>query len=228
MKQYDVIVITAHPDDAFLGAGGLMLKMQDQGLQVLVITVTDGDNLYADSVIRTNEFYKAIDFCGLEGYQMHYPNENLQFQLKDLCHAIHEILHDANPRLIITHNRFDQHTDHRTVSFAVKTAKDMLFHSLRELCRLKFILFFQPIRINLDVVRYIKPQLLCDISAYYKTKSDAVSFHTSQMPYLNRNLNIHIALNRFFGSLLSCEYAEGYNVLCFNNSISTDFILEAL
>lgn len=228
MKRYDVLVITAHPDDAFIGAGGLMLKLRDRGLDVLVVNVTDGANENSNSLVRANEFHNSIRICGLEGYQMHFKDDNLQFQVNDLCHAIHEILKDVNPSLIITHTRFDQHADHRSVAFAVRTAKDMLFHSLRELCRLKIILFFSPIRTNLNTIKHLNPQLLCDISAYYKDKTEAVSLHISQKPYIDRNLHIHLALNRFYGSLLSCEYAEGYSVLRLDNDMSMESIIESL
>lgn len=228
MKQYDVVVITAHPDDAFIGAGGFLLKMRAQGLGILVITVTDGDSQIVSSSIRTEEFYSAIRLCDLDGYQMHFNDEDLQFDLKGLCHAIHEILHDTNPSLVVTHNCFDQHADHRAVSLAVKSAKDMLFHSLRESCRLKFVFFFQPIRINLSTLKNINPQVLCDISDYYNTKIKVISLHLSQKPYIDKNLNIHIALNRFFGSLLSCQYAEGYNVLRFCDDVSIDSLIDSL
>ena len=130
MKQFDVLIIGAHPDDAFLGAGGLMLKMRKQGLSVIVVTVTDGENQSADVNMRSKEFLESISLCDVHGHQMHFRDGWLQFHLKDLCADILKLITDINPQIIITHCCCDQHTDHKTVANAVNSAIELLFHSL--------------------------------------------------------------------------------------------------
>ena len=41
-KEYRVLSIGAHPDDADTSAGGLLLKLRDKGWQVRLLSVTDG------------------------------------------------------------------------------------------------------------------------------------------------------------------------------------------
>jgi LmbE family N-acetylglucosaminyl deacetylase len=40
----DILVITAHPDDAEIGVGGILLKAKRQGLKTGVIIGTRGEN----------------------------------------------------------------------------------------------------------------------------------------------------------------------------------------
>lgn len=228
MKQFDVLIIGAHPDDAFLGAGGLMLKMRKQGLSVMVVTVTDGENQNADVNMRSKEFLESIRLCDVHGHQMHFRDGWLQFHLKDLCADILRLITDINPQIIITHCCCDQHTDYETVANAVNSAIELLFHSLKDECELQYLMSFPPIRLTLDSLRSFTPVVLCNITDYCKTKESAVFVHSSQMPYLELNLKKHLSLSRFYGNFISCEYAEGYSYKRFNDDVSIEYILQSL
>lgn len=228
MKQFDVMIIGAHPDDAFIGAGGLMLKMQKRGLSVLVVTVTDGENQSGDFKTRSKEFFESVQLCGVQGHQMQYRDGWLQFHAEDLCSDILKLMVEINPKIIITHSSCDQHTDHKTVANAVSSAVELMFHFLKNECRLKYLMAFPPIRLGIDSLQSFTPMLLCDVTDYCKIKESAVLVHSSQMPYLELNLKKHIALNRFYGTLISSEYAEGYSYKHFENDVSIENILRAL
>lgn len=228
MKQFDVMIIGAHPDDVFLGAGGLMLKMQKHGLSVLAVTVTDGENQSDDSKTRSKEFFESVQLCGVQGHQMHYKDGWLQYHAVDLCADILKLMVEINPKIIITHCCCDQHTDHKSVANAVSSAIELLFHLLKNECKLKYLMAFPPIRLGIDSLQSFTPMLLCDVTDYIKTKESAVLVHSSQMPYLELNLKKHFALNRFYGTLISSEYAEGYSYKHFDTDVSIENILSTL
>lgn len=228
MKQFDVLIIGAHPDDAFIGAGGLMLKLQKQGLSILVITVTDGENQSDDSDTRSKEFFKSIQLCGVQGYQMQYKDGWLQFHAEDLCADILKLMAEINPKIIITHSCCDQHTDHKSVANVVNSAIELLFHLLKDECKLQYLMAFPPIRLGIDSLKSFTPMILCDVTDYCKTKESAVLIHSSQIPYIELNLKKHLALSRFYGTLISSEYAEGYSYKHFNDDVSMEYILRIL
>ena len=228
MKQFDAIVFTAHPDDAFIGSSGFISKLKAKGLDVLVVTATDGEYPNKDSSVRVDEFQAALDYCGITGHRLQFKDGFLQFHPEELCLSILEVLEASNPSLIITHARSDRHSDHRAVFAAVEAAVELLFHSLKENCNLRFALTFLPISIGAETLKHLELQYFCDISDYIDIKKMAVRKHASQMPYVERNLQKHIALNRFLGTLLSCEYAEGFSMMYEEKSHCLDSILSSL
>ena len=60
--KLDLLVITVHPDDAELGAGGLIAKYVDQGRKVGVIDLTQGElGTRGTAEIRLDEATRAAD-----------------------------------------------------------------------------------------------------------------------------------------------------------------------
>lgn len=228
MKQFDVIIITAHPDDAFIAAGGLILKLRLRGFTPLIVTVTDGENQSDNKEIRTQEFINSIKMYGISGEQLHLPDGRLQFHIDSICDKIFKLLKDNNPKIIITHSNSDSHSDHRAVAEATGHVTESLFHSLQQNCCLKYLMAFAPIRLNIETTRDFTPMILCDVSVFYETKKAAILLHNSQMPYLKTNLKKHLALNHFYGSLISCEYAEGYTYKTFSSIVTIDPFLKTL
>lgn len=210
MKQFDVVIFVAHPDDAFIGAGGLILKCRGNGLSVLVVTMTKGENQNSNSTTRSIEFNTSIEYCKICGEQMEYPDGKLKFHPEEICDSIYHLLWDINPKIIITHSCNDPHSDHRAVYEAVDTATELLFHTLGEECHLEYILSFPPIRLTFESIRNFSPSVLVDVTNYIESKVSTVLLHSSQMPFLKRNLDKNIALCHFYGTLESCEYVEGY------------------
>lgn len=55
------------------------------------------------------------------------------------------------------------------------------------------------------------------------SKRELLMPHQSQMPYLERNIEKHMALNRYLGALTGTEMAEGFWVEDSNASKMLDF-----
>jgi len=68
-KAMPVVIISPHPDDETLGAGGFIASRSSQGVDITVIAVTDGENAYPNSPglgnARRNEQEQALECLGV-------------------------------------------------------------------------------------------------------------------------------------------------------------------
>ena len=67
-KDQPLLIVSPHPDDEVLGAGGLMRQHVKAGGRVTVLSVTDGEAAYRDwvglSAIRRRELAEALGHLG--------------------------------------------------------------------------------------------------------------------------------------------------------------------
>jgi LmbE family N-acetylglucosaminyl deacetylase len=78
------LIVSPHPDDETLGAGGMIAALRAQGTPVSVVAVTDGENAYADypglARIRRHEQTAALHrLCVPEAsiHRLHLPDSGL-------------------------------------------------------------------------------------------------------------------------------------------------------
>ena len=119
-----IVFVGAHPDDIELNAGGLASKLIRQGHNVIFVLVTNGDYIGLDGHLRAaetaiEEQNKLLSF-GVNGiHYLKYPTGN--FMINNSFVADIEN-HTRNAGLVVTHNLYEIHHDHRTVSMAVAEA----------------------------------------------------------------------------------------------------------
>jgi LmbE family N-acetylglucosaminyl deacetylase len=73
--RMDTLVISPHPDDETLGAGGLIASLCSQGIKVNVVAVTEGENAYDDGIdireVRELEQNAALARLGVAAASVH-------------------------------------------------------------------------------------------------------------------------------------------------------------
>lgn len=122
-----VLVLGAHPDDAEVAAGGLVVRHALRGSQVRMISVTDGRSGHhavapEDLVrVRRQEASLAGERIGAEYHVWDFPDGALEPTLAVRGAIIREIRSFA-PDLVLTHRPHDYHPDHRAVGVAVQDA----------------------------------------------------------------------------------------------------------
>lgn len=120
-KSDKVLVLSPHPDDETLGAGGFIEKAVEAESQIKVIIVSDG-NKHNLKERRHNESLTALQILGLDENQVEFmdlPDGKLATFI-DLSDRIHSVLGGFNPTIILTPQPADRHPDHSAVGRANK------------------------------------------------------------------------------------------------------------
>ena len=79
----DVLIVAPHPDDAELGAGGVILRLKDEGRRVGVLDLTNGEPTpFGDPETRSRETAAASAVLGLDWREnLGLPNRSLEHTL---------------------------------------------------------------------------------------------------------------------------------------------------
>lgn len=122
-----VLILGAHPDDAEVFAGGLVVRHCQLGSAVRIISVTDGRSghhqIPPEQLVKTRreEAAAAGQRVGAEYLTWHFPDGSLEPNL-DVRSAIIREIRTFAPDLVLTHRPNDYHPDHRAVGTAVQDA----------------------------------------------------------------------------------------------------------
>ncbi len=181
--KLDLLVMTVHPDDAELGAGGVIAKYVAEGKKVGIVDLTLGElGTRGTPEIRAQEAQNAAKILGVA------VRENLKLRdgffqnneegQKEVIKAIRKF----QPEIVITNAWEDRHPDHGRAS---KLVNDALF--LAGLRRIETELDgiaqepYRP-RLQLQLIqdKYIQPDILIDITEYWDIKERSILAYTSQ------------------------------------------------
>ncbi|NGM64034.1 bacillithiol biosynthesis deacetylase BshB1 [Sphingobacterium sp. SGR-19] len=181
--KLDLMVMTVHPDDAELGAGGTIAKYVAEGKKVGVVDLTQGElGTRGTAETRKNEAARAADILGV------HVRENLG--LRDGFFANNEenqlvvvrAIRKYQPEIVITNALDDRHPDHGRAS---KLVNDALFLSgLRRVETMdegRSQEAFRP-RLQLQVIqdKYIQPNIILDITDFWEKKEQSILAYTTQ------------------------------------------------
>ena len=115
--KLDILVFSAHPDDAELGCGGTIIKHVEQGFKLGVIDLTRGElGTRGNSAIRKKESELASKIMGLS------VRDNMEFKdgffTNDDHHKIEIIkkIRKYQPTTILANAPSDRHPDHAKAS----------------------------------------------------------------------------------------------------------------
>ena len=189
-----VLLFGAHPDDAEIFAGGLLVRHCQIGSVVRMISVTDGRSGHHHTApdelvrIRREEARRSGAIIGAEYITWDFPDGSLQPDLNVRAAIIREI-RSFKPDLVLTHRPNDYHPDHRAVGQALQDASYMVTvpHVCSEVPALKFDpvvaymsdLFTRP--------NPLRPDVLLDIGNEFETVVRMAACHRSQffewLPY---------------------------------------------
>lgn len=127
-----VVVISPHPDDEVLGCGGLLFHAHQLGLEILVISVTDGEACYPDDLswtrerlraVRAKELVAAMRELGVDAKSiqaLHVPDGEVAQHEAELCTQLSSLLR-ADDRAFVTWQA-DGHPDHESTGRATQKA----------------------------------------------------------------------------------------------------------
>lgn len=177
----DVICIGAHPDDVEIGMGATVAKMVSQGLDVVLVDLTDGEPTPRGThETRMDEAAAAANALGVKR-RITLPLVNRE--LMDTMEArtmVAEIVREHRPRLLFAPYPVDAHPDHVSASAIVEAAR---FYS-------KFVKtkmtgephfpahVYHYFAVHLRLVA--KPSFIVDVSDHLEVKRSALAAYVSQ------------------------------------------------
>jgi LmbE family N-acetylglucosaminyl deacetylase len=195
MEAIDVMVISAHPDDAEFGVAGTVARWTSEGKTVVYVIATNGDkgttdrNLQPEDLVRMRE-QEQLAAAKVLGVQevifMGYPDQGLE-DTPALRKDIVRLIRQFRPHLIVTsdpYRRYLWHRDHRIIGQVVMDAvfpfardhlayPDLIQEGV-EPHKVAEIWFWGTDDVNLRA----------DITATFDRKLAALQCHTSQVKEL--------------------------------------------
>lgn len=222
--KLDILVLAVHPDDAELGCSGTIAKHIALGKKVGIVDFTRGE-LGTRGTAETRD-EEAADSAKILGIQ---ARENLRFKdgffKNDEEHQLEvvKMIRKYQPEIILTNALHDRHPDHGR---AGDLANDACFLSglpkiTTELNGVKQQAWRPRLQFQYIQDRYIKPDIIIDITPYIETKLASIKAFKTQ--FFNPELDgpdtyisspdffeSVIGRAREFGKSIGTTYAEGF------------------
>jgi bacillithiol biosynthesis deacetylase BshB1 len=179
----DVLVFSAHPDDAELSMGGTIARLSKNGFKVGLIDITRGElGTRGTAETRQQEaFRSAIILKTAVRENLNIPDGNIQTDKENLVKVIIE-LRKYKPRIIFAPHFNDRHPDHINASRLVKEA--MFSSGLPKIKTFDKEVpqdAFRPKKLFYYMQTYtFEPSFIVDISDTFETKMKAIKCFESQ------------------------------------------------
>jgi bacillithiol biosynthesis deacetylase BshB1 len=225
MPKLDILVLSAHPDDAELGCSGTLLKHIAMGKTAGIADLTRGElGTRGSAEIRDREAAKSARILGLSvreniGIPDGFFENTREHQLKVIA-----VIRKYQPEIIITNAYHDRHPDHGRANALVEAAS--FLSGLQKIETYSGDVLQQPWRPKLLLHfiqdNYIKPDILVDVTEYWEKKIESIQAFGSQFynpdwedepqTYISTPDFIQIveARAREFGKSIGVKYAEGF------------------
>lgn len=215
-----VIVISAHPDDEILGAGGTLLKHKKNGDKIYWLITT---NIFEEQGFskervfsRQREIEKVSEALGAEKvFMLDYPTMSLSTStLIEMVPKISKVFTEIEPEIVYCLNRSDAHSDHRITFDAVMACtKSFRYPFIKQVLMYECIseTEFAP---QLPEKVFI-PNYFVDISSFLEEKLELMKIYESEVgahPFPRSLRNIE-ALATYRGASVGVEYAEAFQLI---------------
>ena len=221
-----ILVVAAHPDDEVLGCGGSIAKWTASGHIVHVLIMAEGATSRSsirDRKVKSEELSlleksanSAGKILGVASVKLlDFPDNRMDsVDRLDIIKAIEEEIKRLKPDTVVTHHCGDVNIDHRITHEAVVTAcRPQPGDSVRLLLAFEVMSSteWQPPGSNF----VFQPNWFEDVVKTFDFKIKALDCYQSEMrewPH-PRSLNNIKNLAQYRGSMVGCEFAEGFMLL---------------
>jgi len=215
----EILVFAPHPDDAELGMGATIAKLLSDGVEVVVVDMTNGEPTpFGSPEIRATETARAGQALGLPTefrVQLDLPNRRVVHDLASRG-KVAAIIRRFRPRWVFAPILPDAHPDHVA---ATRIIEDARFDAKLTQSDIPgephyperiFYYYCTHLRLHGD------PRFVVDVSEFYEKKIAALFAYQSQF-YLGRGDQAGAVpemirtRDRYFGSRVGVSYAEPFS-----------------
>ncbi len=204
-KYKKALVIGAHPDDPESMCGGTMLKLKEQGCEVVCVYFTSGEGGIPGktpqeaAAIRRQEALNACEVMGVRCVFMTQTDGDSQIN-KERYKEMKDLIDKEKPDMVITHWPIDAHRDHRVCSVLVYDAWRLSKHS--------FDLYYGEVMTGMQTQMFT-PTVYVNIDSTVELKRKAYLCHESQGTAANIE-KWHEVIGRMRGHEFHCTHAEAF------------------
>jgi bacillithiol biosynthesis deacetylase BshB1 len=212
----DVLVVAPHPDDAELGMAGAILKMQEDGLRVGILDLTNGEPTpHGTPELRAKETAAASEVLGITWREnLGLPNRSLEPTLEARS-KLAGIIRRVRPRWLFGPYWIDAHPDHTAATELVDAARFWAKLTKTDLPGEPH----HPQRIYnyycVHLKQVAQPAFILDISDYWDRKLAAIRCYESQFitgrpttsPTFLEQLEVEAA---YWGKCIGVRYGEPF------------------
>ncbi len=213
-----ILVVSPHPDDETLGAGGTLLRMKKEGHQIYWLNVTEllpedgwSQELIEkdlEQIAKVREYYQFDGFynLGFPPVKLHNIDESIMID------KIRKVFQEVKPDWLIIPGRCDAHSDHRVVyDCCMACAKTFRAPYIKRIMTMEIIS-------ETDygyMLEKFEPNLYIDISEVMEEKIEAMKLYDTEIeesPF-PRNLENIRALAMVRGGGSTRKYAEAFHIV---------------
>ncbi len=214
----NILVVSPHPDDETLGAGGTLLKMKKKGHKIYWLNVTDVTEELGwskDYIEHRKEQIKSVrEYYGFDGFNnLAFPASKLsQIDEGEIISSIRNVFEEVKPEWIIIPGQYDAHSDHRVVyNCCMVAAKAFRAPYIKRIITTEIA---SETDNGFQETKFY-PNLYVDISDEIEDKIKAVKIYDTEIedePFPRSIGNIKaLAQNR--GAACNCLYAEAFCIV---------------
>jgi bacillithiol biosynthesis deacetylase BshB1 len=208
-----ILVVGPHPDDQELGMGGTIARLTQQGHDVLLLDMTNGEPTpHGDPDTRAKEAARAADILGVKRVTVDLPNRFVEHSI-EARHKVAGVIRRHQADIVFTPYYEDAHPDHvattRIVEDARFDAKLTKIDLPGEPIYPKWLFHYYCTHLR----HVADPRFLIDITGCEQAKRDSILAYETQfvIPEKNRKIIEWIdAANRYFGSRIGVTSAEPF------------------
>jgi N-acetylglucosamine malate deacetylase 1 len=209
-----LLVVSPHPDDETLGAGGTILKYKAAGHQVYWLNVTNLEDSHPYASKRNEQIEQIKKLYRFDGfYNLNLKPTHLDtYPLGDIVQSISKIINEIMPDIVIVPYRYDVHSDHKIVFDSVfACTKSFRYPSIRKILTMEIQSETDYANSDYGFI----PNYFIDISKTLEEKIEIMKIYESEIgdhPF-PRNLDSirALALNR--GASIGVKYAEAFRLI---------------
>jgi len=221
----NILIVAAHPDDEVLGCGGTIVRLVNEGHNVYVAIMGEGETSRGYDINSVNNklvaalhqcSHRVANFFGIKKLIIqNYPDNQFDsVPMLDIVKSIENVIEEIKPEVIFTHHGGDLNIDHLTVHRAVMTSTRTFPGQLVQ----QVFLFEIPSSTEWAFQQFcpiFMPNYFVDISSSIEEKIHALSIYESEsrtFPHPRSSEAIR-AIGMRWGSTAGFYQAEAFQLI---------------
>lgn len=212
------MVVSPHPDDETLGAGGSLFRYKKEGHKIYWLNITDIDEMsgwpkeIADK--RKQQIKQINELYGFDGfYNLGFTPTTLgDISENELISAISKCIHEVEPQVLLLPNPYDAHSDHKYVFNATMACtKVFRYPYIKKILTMEILseTDFGSLYHSFEANYYV------DITDYIEDKIDALKIYDTEIgePPFPRSIDAVKSLATLRGGAAGVRYSEAFHVI---------------